>query len=559
MVSPQGSLSADDRLQVPAVRARTPRPFSIGLLALAFCLAGNVSGVSPGSAEAKKAKPAASKKRPKGKGEQAPVGALPPAGPVAPVTVQAMPVVLPAAALRIECSVEGSGGRFCELVQEAVRASVSRRYQVIPAAKVDGLFTKEPSLRGCRRDECRAVIAEQLGVSHLVDVILQAPRSRGVLANIAVFDPEAKGISAEAEVLLKPDEEKLRRSIEEAVDQVLATQRLTAPLRIECKPAGAKVTIVDGRGTARELTEAERAGGSPVRVFLGQYSVRAEKARFVTDTQAVTVAQVGASVSIELKPQPATVRFDWHPEGTKVLVDGELLSSRDQEVELTEGSHRVEAIAPPGQLYQSTVFTINAQIGMDPVRISLQRLTEVRVAAPLGYTVSIDGQRVNAEQIQVRGREQIASVPTAPGAHTVLATSWNGLQISRAVEAEPRASTDLRITPPSLLPGAVIGGIGLAALLGGATTLIVGYSKDICTRPDCESFFRPDLPGGLLVGIGGVAFIAGASWFGWAAQHHPAFYRAKRSSLALSPSVFRPHWVPVVTPTLVGVQTTLRF
>lgn len=496
-------------------------------------------GSDGGNAWAKK------KKKP---GKEAPAAAETSPTPTPP------PGNLPLAVVRLECSSDGPNNSLCESVQEAANASAGRKYQLIDQSKVEALYGREPSLRGCRRDDCRFAITEQLGVTRLIDIIIQSPKHRGVTANVSVFDPGAKGIAADTEVQLKREENKLRRSIEEAVELVISTQHLSAQLRLDIKPAGARVKLIDGRGGTRELTDNERDVAHEVRVFLGPYTVHVEKPGFLAEDKAVTVAQTGASVSVQLKSQPAPVKFEWSPEGTRVLVDGEVIDSRDKVIEVSEGTHKVEAIAPRG--YESTVFNIEVRVGMEPVRIALQRLTELRIQAPAGYSVSVDSQMLSSEGSQIHGRVAELALRTTPGVHTVTATSWRGYQISQRVEALPRTSTDAVITPPSLVPGAVIGTLGLLATLAGTAVFIVGNTQDICYRTDCSTYFKPDLPGGLLVGLGGAALIAGIGWFSWAASNHPAFHRLPKRESALAP---RLSLTPVVSGTFAGVLSELRF
>ena len=502
------------------------------------------------------------KAKPKKKGKKdAPVATPtpPPSTAASPPTVVAP--TLPLAAVRLECNAEGGQGRLCEIVQEAAVSIAGRRYQVLDSAKVEAMFTQEPSLRGCRRDDCRTAIAEKLAVTRLIDIIIQSPK-RGLVANVSIFDPAANGIAADTEVQLKREEGKLRHSIEEAVDLVITTQRLTAPLRLDIKPAGCKVRLVDGRGGTRELTEAERDGTRDVRVFLGTYTVRVEKAGFLTQDPSVTVAQAGATVAVELKTQPVAVKLEWTPESARVLVDGEPVDGKDRTIEVTEGTHRLEAIAPRGSPYESTVFTFDARVGMEPVRIALQRLTEIHIQAPRGYAVSVDGQVVRSDRLTPHGEVIETGVPTTPGAHLVTATSWRGLQRTQRVLAVPRSSTDAILRPPSLAPGAVIGSLGLAAVLAGGALFIVGYTQDVCTRPGCEALFKPDLPGALLLGVGGAALIVGASWFGWSAANHPRFHRdsatAQARMSARSPANLLT-LKPIVSPTFAGILSELRF
>jgi hypothetical protein len=497
---------------------------------------------------------ASAKKRKKASHPSAPV--VPPAAvPAAPPP----PAVsnLPLAALRLECSSDGPSSRLCDSVAESAISVIGRRYRLLDQAKLESLFQREPSLRGCRRDECRAAIAEQLEVMRLIDIIIQAPKHRGLVGNIAIFDPIAKGLAADAEIQLKRDEHKLRTSIEEAVDLVLNTQRLTAALRVDIKPAGAKVKLIDSRGGTRELTDAERDGSREVRVFLGTYTVRAEKPGFLAQDQPVAVAQTGATATVALKSQPVAVKFEWTPDGTRVSVDGEPVDSRDKVIEVAEGPHRVEAIAPRGAPFDPMVLTIDVRVGMEPVRIALQRLTELHIAAPAGYKISVDGQLVPSTQIQAHGLVADASVTTTPGPHTVTATSWHGHTISQKVEAESSTSTDAQVRPPSLAPGAVLGSIGLVAAAAGTALFIVGYTRDICVDSSCLTVFNPNLPGGLLVGLGGAAFIAGAAWFGWAASNHPRFHHLPTAAPTAPPP--RLSLLPVLSGRYAGVLSELRF
>lgn len=513
----------------------------------------------------KKDKPAKGGKKGKGGLKNPP----PPETPPQPVVAPPPPVVLPSAALRLECESDGGPGKLCEVVREAALQIASRRYQVLDKGRVEELFAKEPSLRGCRRDDCRTAIAESLGVTRVIDIIVQSPKPRELSASVSVFDPAAKGLSSDTTVQLTRDERALRRSIEQAVDLVITTQRLTAPLRLDIKPVGSKVRLVDSRGNTRDLTEAERDGARELRVFLGTCSVHVEKPGYLAQDSSVIVTQAGAQLAVELKNQPVAVKFEWTPEGTRVKVDGEEVDSKDRVIELSEGPHRVEAFARNAS-YESTVFPIEVRVGMEPVRVALQRLTEIRIQAPRGYTVSIDGQLIAADRLLRRGLTVEGVLPTTPGTHTVTARSWRGLQLQQRVSAVPRTATDIMLRPPALAPGAVIGTLGLAAALAGGALFIVGYAQPLCTRPDCEALFKPDIPGGVLLGVGGAALIVGASWFGWAASHHPRFHSDqagtrqqsdRENASRLSGRTPTNLWSvrPVVAPTFAGVQSELRF
>ena len=313
---------------------------------------------------------------------------------------------------------------------------------------------------------------------------------------------------------LTRDERAPRRTIEQAVDQVITTQRLTAPLRLEVKPVGAKVRLVDSRGNARDLTDAERDGSRELRVFLGTCSVHVEKPGYLARDTSVIVTQAGAQLSVELKNQPVAVKFEWTPEGTRVKVDGEEVDGRDRVIELSEGPHRVEAFARTAS-YESTVFPIEVRVGMEPVRIALQRLTGSgcrRRAATRSASMASCCRPTACTPRPVRrgGAAHHARRPYRDGAElarsAALAAGGGGAAHgNRSFAAAAVAG-----------PGAVIGTLGLVSALAGGALFIVGYTQPICTRqPDCEALFKPDIPGGLLVGIGGGADCRGKLvWLG---------------------------------------------
>ena len=115
--------------------------------------------------------------------------------------------------------------------------------------------------------------------------------------------------------------------------------------------------------------------------------------------------------------------------------------------------------------------------------------------------------------------------------------------------------------PPRRAPDAALQA-DLAAVLAGGALFIVGYTQNVCTRPGCEALFKPDLPGALLLGVGGAALIVGASWFGWSAANHPRFHRdsatAQAKMSARSPANLLT-LKPIVSPTFAGVLSELRF
>lgn len=431
----------------------------------------------------------------------------------------------PTAAVRLECN-DGQASPLCETVQQGVVKAASVKYRVLPPEQVEALMSREPSLRGCRRDECRVAIAEKLGVAQLFDIIVQSTKHRGLLAAVSIFDPIAKGISADTEVQLKREEGRLRRSVEEAVELVLARQRQPALVKLEILPGNTRVKLIDSRGGTRELTDAERDGQREIRLFVDSYTVHVEKPGYIPVDQPLTVTQAGAQLSVRLQAQPVTVKFEWSPPDTKVLIDGDLVSGPDRVMELTEGPHRLEALAPPGTPYESLRRELLVRSGMEPERIVLQRLTELRIKAPRGYSVSVDNKTIPPTRFQERGLTIETAEPMVSGAHAVTATSWRGLQLTQRVSVVPRSSTEVVLKAPPLAPGIVLGSLGVAGMLTGG--ILLGLDGQ-CSRDSCVTVSDFRVPGGVMLGVGGALLISGAIWFGYNAANHPAFHKPASS------------------------------
>lgn len=476
----------------------------------------------------------------------------PPAAP-SPLTPQKA-INLPVAAVRLECTNEGPQSRVCETILEAASEAARRKYQLIAAEKLEELLGREPSLRGCRRDECRAAIAEKLELSRLIDIIIQTQKHRRPSATVIVFDPIAKGISADFETQLKPEEDKLRSTIGEAVDRVVLNQRLTAGLKLEVKPAGVKVTIKDGRGGARVLTDAERDGTKDIRLFLGTYTLHVEKPGFIAQDATVTVTQAGAALQVELKTQPVKLRLDWQPAEAQVLVDGIKVDPRDRTVEVPEGTHHVEALAPRGSPYESWASDIVVKQGMEPLRIALQQLTELRITAPQGYTVSVDNQLLPTSGLPASGYLVETAYPITAGTHTVNAVSWRGLQLTRHVEVLPRASTEVILKPPALVPGLVLMAAGAASLVAGGVLLAYdGHFSD----PRGLYVYNFTIGSAVALSAGAAGFLAGTIWFAHNAANHPRFHRSDASRSALLEPRLR--IVPSIGIASAGVLTEIKF
>jgi len=303
--------------------------------------------------------------------------------PLPTVVVPTVALNLPLASVRLACDIGSSGG-LCDAALSAASTVAGRRYSLVESAKLEALFAREPSLRGCRNDSCRMAIAEQLNLWRLIDVIVHSPRQKKLVASVSIFDPSARGIAAEVERESKRDQAKLAGTVSDAVEQVIDTQRLTARLRIDVRTPNAKVKIIDSRGSVRELSEPECSGKTPVRLFLGGYTVHAEKPGFMAQDLPVMLTGTGTSIQVELQLRAISVRFEWEPKDAIVRVDNRPVSEQYPMMELSEGPHRVEVLAPPGQPYKSTVRDIEVRRDMEPVRLLLQRLNTLGAEVPRG-------------------------------------------------------------------------------------------------------------------------------------------------------------------------------
>jgi len=466
--------------------------------------------------------------------------------PVPPVVTPPVASNLPVAAVRLACDIGSSSG-LCDAAFAAASTAAGRRYMLVDSAKLESLFAREPSLRGCRNDSCRMAIAEQLNLWRLIDVMVHSPRQKELVASVSIFDPAARGIAADVERESKRDQAKLEGTVSEAVEQVIATQRLTAQLRLDVRTPDAKVKIVDSRGGVRELSEPERSGKTPVRLFLGGYTVHAEKPGFLAQDLPVTVTQTGASIQVELQLRPIEVRFEWSPKEAIVRVDNRPVSVQYPVMELSEGPHRVEVLAPPGQPYESTVRDIEVRRDMEPVRLLLQRLTALRVEVPLGYTVSVDSQILPAERFTAREMVIETTHKTTPGLHSVTATSFRGLRLTRLVEVRPSSSADAVIRPPAVWPGALLMTAGL--LTAGAGVGLYLFDGR-CTDADCLFVTNYAPAGYAMMAVGGAAFVSGLIWLGYNASHHPRFYSPPSSRVSILPSL---------SPRYSGVLTSINF
>jgi hypothetical protein len=456
----------------------------------------------------------------------APAVAAAPAAPVPPLAGPDRPFV----AIRVECN-DGLPSELCDVVREAATSAAARNYRVVDPAKVEAVLNKEPALRGCRREDCRVAITDQLGAERLIDVNIQTPqRGRGFVGTVALYDPVAKGISGDTEIPpTRRDESHVRRAIYEAVEYVIGAQRLTATLRLNIQPEGARVKI-DGndRGTVRE-----------VKLFLGPHTVRVERVGYIPVERTVNVTPAGATLEIRLQQQPISVKLEWSPPEARLLVDGEPVEARGSAVlDLLEGKRRVQVLAPAGSEYDSLDFDLLVKPGMDVVRKHLPRKGQLRIQSPRGYAVRVDNRLVDPGK--VTGQVQETVVSTKPGPHQVSAVSWRGLTLSTAVQTFSGGQADAVLRPPSLVPGLLLGVAGLVGIAGGATMVALHGQ---CSRPNCTYMYdfswqtdapsqQPPTAGILALSLGGAALSAGSIWFGYNAANHPAFHKEEGARAA---------------------------
>lgn len=422
------------------------------------------------------------------------------------------------AVIRVECPAP-LPAPLCDAARSAATEAAGHVYRVIDASRVEAVLAAEPALRGCLREDCRVAITDQVGAAKLIDVTLHLqPRGHGIVGAVSIYDPLAKGISGDTELpQTRRDEQHVRRTVYNTVEYVLGAQRLTAAFHLIVEPEGARVKI-DGqdRGTVRDL-----------RLFLGTHTVRVEKVGFIPNEQTVNVTPAGAELRLKLQPLPVPVQLEWSPPEARILIDGDPVDARNPVVELVEGRHRVQALAPPGSGYASRDLDLDVRVGMPPYRIQLQRQALLRIRAPRGYGVRLDNQIVGTGEDQ--GKELDLTTPANPGPHTVTAVSWRGRQLTQNTVAVPGNRTEVRIRAPALWPGALLGSAGLLAIVGGAVALpynnqCIDAPKDPLT--ECPNFYATDWQSYTAFGVGGAALLAGAIWFGYNAANHPWFHRS---------------------------------
>ncbi|MCS6914055.1 MAG: PEGA domain-containing protein [Myxococcota bacterium] len=430
----------------------------------------------------------------------------------------------PLAALRVDCA-DGLAAPLCAVVRDAAAAAASRAYRLLEQRPLEELFAREPALRACRLEECRVAITDHLGVPRLIDVHIHTGARGGLVGSVSIYDAVAKGISGDTDAPLgRRDEKHVRKAIGDAVEYVIGAQRLTATLQLDIQPEGATVKIDDkDRGAVRE-----------VKLFLGPHRIRVEKVGYRPVERTVNITPAGTREQIRLEPLPVRVQFEILPPGTRVLVDGDPVDARTNVVELTEGRHRVQALAPPESGYDSLDFEIDVHVGMQPIRRVLPRLAQLRIQAPLGYTVRVDNQMM-APGRRV-GLQQALTVNTGPGLHIVTAESWRGRLLRASAQLVPGTAADIWLRPPSLVPGLVLAGLGLVGLAGGAA--MHGLHGQ-CSTTECEFIYdfswqteapqlQPPAAAYLTLSLGAAALVVGSVWFAVNAADHPLFNKKVR-------------------------------
>lgn len=256
---------------------------------------------------------------------------------------------------------------------------------------------------------------------------------------------------------------------------------------------------------------------------------------------------------------PVPVTFQLFPTETQLFVDGVPIEWRAGAVELVQGRHRVDALAPPSSGYASRSFVIEARPGMAPVRRALQQLAQLHVQAPLGYQVRIGGQAVAATRESGVVQDVVTALPG--GIYRVTAESWRGRRLRANVELHPGRAAEVRLSPPSLVPGAVLAAAGLVGVAIGATFIgLHGTCFDRNTAPlgaprNCASVYdfgwqtnaenlQPPSLGYLSLAIGAGELIAGTIWFAVNAANHPSLRRREGGALPRLPRL-----APLLHPT----------
>lgn len=446
-----------------------------------------------------------------------------PASPSAPENA-------PTAAIRVACN-DGLPSDLCDVVRTAATRAAGRAYRIVDPARLKAVETEEEALIDCYREDCRVVLCDRLKADRLIEIRIQSQQRTKIIGTVTIYDAAAKGISGDTEIPpTRREATRIDGAIADAVEYVISSQRLTASVRLDVDPEGAKVLIDDvDRGTARDF-----------KLFLGPHTVRVERIGYQPQKQTVNVTQTGARLAIKLQQQPVSVRFEWAPEGARLLVDGDPIDGKGAAVvDLLEGKHRVQLLPPKDSEYDARDVDVQVRFGMDAVRILPVKRAELRVQAPSGYALRIDGNLVQPTRVQ--GNVQEAVLATSPGSHTVTATSWRGLTRSATISTLPGAPTDVQITPPPLAPGLLLGAAGLLGIAGGAAMIAL---HGTCSVPDCTLQYdfswqrdattqAAPAAGYLTLALSGAALVAGTVWFAYNAANHPAFHRETTKKLAL--------------------------
>lgn len=256
----------------------------------------------------------------------------------------------------------------------------------------------------------------------------------------------------------------------------IGTLRVTAPT------PGLRVTL-DGR----ELDADRARGGTPVSA--GPRRVRLEAPGHVPREVVVDVAGGGDHVlsePLEVQRAPLTLRTD--TEGAAVSVDGAEVARTplDGPLMLTEGNHRVEVTRPGYVTWRHEVVMGTAGVVMDaPLEWEPAMLASVAATLRLTSnaelpTVTIDGRSVVAD----------GTTRVPPGPHQLRVACPGFVPAQRPITLTPgenRARVWLDATSAlreehaarvrrQRIPAYVIGGVGLAALAGGAVLLATGLS-----------------------------------------------------------------------------------
>jgi hypothetical protein len=146
-------------------------------------------------------------------------------------------------------------------------------------------------------------------------------------------------------------------------------RRLPARIRVSTDPPGARIRIDGPAGTVEGV-----AGGEPLRVQAGRYTMLLELPGFVPVTETV-VAEIGQpyTYSYRLSPQTGTLRVSARPSEARILLDDRVVGTGVYVDRVPVGEHTITVEAPlrPPERRKVTVSTEREErlhVDMQPAR-----------------------------------------------------------------------------------------------------------------------------------------------------------------------------------------------